>query len=128
MSLAALIDAVKIENEAAAKLNARKLMPNQAPDIGRAYNGSLDAAKRLHDALLPGTPTKIVDMSQEHMGAHGWYVFVNWPHTEWRQHYTAPGPFSHVGRACSPARAWLLAILRAMEQNGTKTRKSESHE
>ena len=91
------------------------LSPEHEITAYEAFSGSLDAAKRLHDALLPGVPTKIVDMSQEHMGAHGWYVFVNWPHTEWRPHYTAPGPFSYAGKSDSPARAWLLAILRALD-------------
>ena len=92
-----------------------------ASEFLRAYHGSLDAAKALHDAVLPDTPVKIVDHSQDHMGGHGWYVFVNWPHTLWMPHYTTSGPFSYRGMSDTPARAWLLAIieaLRAREDRG----------
>lgn len=99
MTLARLIEAVEIGNEAAAKLEARKAYPEHAPDMGRAYNGSLDAAKRLHDALLPG-----------------WWAML--------RHSTRPcvtvGYVDAVQEALDEdlARAWLLAILRAMEGKG----------
>lgn len=59
--------------------------------VGEAYHGSLDAAKALHDALLPGW-----NFTLQNEG----FCYV---HSE-------RGEFS--GRAETPARAWLLAILR----------------
>ncbi|WP_395543229.1 hypothetical protein [Neotabrizicola sp. sgz301269] len=59
-----------------------------------AYRGSLDAAKALHDALLPGWGFSVHEDSAEVEDDH------------------AVGPFyDHIGG--DPARAWLLAILRA---------------
>jgi hypothetical protein len=61
----------------------------------QAFHGSLDAAKALHDALLPG----------------------------WRWHIEAKAAvvcrikddFTRAGCADNPARAWVIAILRALE-------------
>lgn len=57
------------------------MKPSYADGWG-AYRGSLDAALRLHEALLPG----------------------------WEWHLK-----SWSGMADTPARAWLLAILRALQ-------------
>lgn len=63
-----------------------------------AFSGSLDAAKALHDALLPGC---FSGLSQNiHSGQ--WYAWVQDKST-W--HYDAKNR--------EPARSWLLAILRA---------------
>lgn len=70
----------------------------QADDAHRAYHGSLDAAKALHESLLPGT---FPGLSQNiHSGF--WYAWVQ-DKVKW--HYSA----THA----TPARAWLLAILSA---------------
>lgn len=116
MTLRGLIEAVEIGNEAAAKLSARKLMPDQAPDMGRAYNGSLDAAKRLHDALLPGWA--VDDMSQNgRLAGHPWGIrLALWigARPSENKHVSA-GWGSDATPDGNPARAWLLAILRALE-------------
>ena len=64
-----------------------------------AYCGSLDAAKALHDALLPGW---FPGMSKNIHHGH-WYAWVQDKATA---HFSAVEP--------DPARAWLLAILRAL--------------
>jgi len=66
-----------------------------------AFEGSLDAAKAMHDALLPGWIFDITNGSA--------FVMPLWdePHTEL--------PDQYVGEDDVDARAWLLAILRAME-------------
>jgi hypothetical protein len=63
-----------------------------------AYNGSLDAAKALHDAVLPQ---------------------LYWNLAEWDGAWTAQIPISaskkyEATSEHSPARAWLLAILEAL--------------
>lgn len=71
-------------------------LTTQCNDALDAYRGSLDAAKRLHDALLPG-----------------------WA---WRLEARAAlvcrrkDDFTRAGCAKDPARAWLLAILRALDE------------
>ena len=67
-------------------------------DAWRAYDGSLDAAKLLHEAVLPGWFGGV----SENIHGHGWY---GWVQTNER-HMDA--------RSDNPARAWLLAILRAL--------------
>lgn len=70
-----------------------------------AYDGSLDAAKRLHDALLPEYGY--------HLGGWGARVWLYSDRPHWdgsnRQEVEMPN---------APARAWLLCILRALEQEG----------
>lgn len=62
-----------------------------------AFNGSLDAAKRLHDALLPG-----------------WWATMRYS----TRPLVTVGDVDDEFRAQDDnlARAWLLAILRAMEK------------
>lgn len=72
---------------------------NSGPVLAhRAYHGSLDAAKALHEALLPG-----------------W----EWGRTEGNIYVTDPrrGSMSTKwgGPNENPARSWLIAILRAVE-------------
>ena len=67
-------------------------------DLFNAYDGSLDAAKLLHEAVLPGWFGGV----SENIHGHGWY---GWVQTNER-HMEA--------RSDQPARAWLLAILRAL--------------
>ena len=71
----------------------------QRRSVFMAYNGSLDAANALHDALLPGwfaniwnqRPTALVAPSDDPDDDHK----------------------AHVSISSTPARAWLLAILKA---------------
>lgn len=76
----------------------------------RAFNGSLDAAKRLHDALLPEWVVRLTAGTDQSSFP---YVHVFKP----RQTEDDPsmGANSSGYRGYDPARAWLLAILRAME-------------
>jgi hypothetical protein len=71
---------------------------NCAGEAYEAYGGSLDAAKALHDAVLPK---------------------MYWNISEWDGAWTCQLPISTFKRYeatsdASPARAWLLAILRAL--------------
>lgn len=63
-----------------------------------AYNGSLDAAKALHDAVLPGW--------EWHLGPSNAKIYP----------YNGSPLKSWSGMADTPARAWLLAIIRALAQ------------
>ena len=66
-------------------------------DIASAYTGSLDAAEALHEAVLPR-----------------WAAIVN---TNGTAYLVGPAPYWERHTGCkenSPARAWLLAILRAL--------------
>jgi len=65
-----------------------------------AFSGSLDAAKALHEALLPGWGW--------HCGVYGARVW-EYPGDEWH-----PERRSDVEMPENPARAWLLAILTAL--------------
>ena len=90
-------------NAFAAAFEAALGMKPSYVDGWGAYRGSLDAAKRLHDALLPGWSWAIqndaanVIFSTAHV-ARVWDIPV----------YSAE---------CkdNPARAWLLAVLRAVK-------------
>ena len=66
--------------------------------IHNAFHGSLDAAKALHEAVLPGWAWSIDRMGQ----AMVWYPWVE------------GDSITHEAKATDPARAWLLAILRAL--------------
>jgi len=69
----------------------------------KACGGSLDAAKALHDALLPGCGFFIGDENGESGGDV--IAMTRNPATE----------AVTEGSSTIPARAWLLAILRALE-------------
>lgn len=74
-----------------------------SPNIIGAFNGSLDAAKALHDALLPGW-----DWS-----AHtSWATYVRCTVSKNGEgsFYGEDGTAHKIG---TPARAWLIAILKA---------------
>ena len=66
-----------------------------------AFSGSLDAAKRLHDALLPGW---IYNLAPSFC-----HVF---PATD------NGDQDASTGQSDQPAHAWLLAILRALQAKG----------
>lgn len=67
--------------------------------VGKAYRGSLDAAKALHESVLPG-----------------WEWAIN-PHDVWVYIPTRNAPPEKEARASSedsPARAWLLCIIKVL--------------
>jgi hypothetical protein len=74
----------------------------QADDMHDAYHGSLDAARRLHDALLPGWDWSIGDgpIQRDH-GDYSRAILIGWQKGQVE------------AEADSPARAWLLAALKA---------------
>lgn len=74
-------------------------------DGWRAYRGSIDAALRLHEALLPGY-TRSVDATVPEMG-----ILV--------EIWSPSGPIVGVGDNVCEARAWLLGILRALQAQST---------
>jgi hypothetical protein len=72
-------------------------------DAHMAYRGSLDAAKALHDATIPGAFWHIGHLDEPSLGyvatvAHGHYA----DSPSWR------------GFNMCPARAWLIAILETL--------------
>lgn len=79
------------------------LPADQWQNVLGALDGSLDAAKRLHDALLPGWEWLV--------RSRGDYACVYEPEELGDKDAEA----IIIGR---PARAWLLAILRALEHEG----------
>lgn len=70
----------------------------------RAFQGSLDAAKALHEALLPGWHWSVSGDYAAVMDHDGSDDFLG------LKHFPASSP--------QPARAWLLAILRALAAEG----------
>lgn len=71
--------------------------------VGLAYNGSLDAALALHNALLPGWVAKL-SAGGAGAGVTKWHCTVE----DWNE-----GTELHGDNQPSTARAWLLAILKA---------------
>ena len=65
----------------------------------KACNGSLDAAKALHEAVLPGW-TFVIGPAAAHL----------WRNEDYGDPFCAP----YEGKSDNPARAWLLAILHAL--------------
>ena len=76
--------------------------------IVKANSGSLDAAKRLHDALLPGFAPSV--------GQNVWHRY--WFATITTTTGDSIGDSFSGQSTDNPARAWLLAILRALEEEG----------
>ena len=104
MSLSKLIQAVEAGSRDNDFWSAVHVIPAMhITDVTLARDGSLDAAKRLHDALLPGW---FPGLSQN---VHTGFWFA-WVQTKRDHHFAATGD--------DPARCWLLAILRALEQEG----------
>ena len=68
------------------------------PFLRGAFSGSLDAAKALHDALLPGWEARL------RMDGRAW-VWRTPTDLQEGEHDDPP----------NPARAWLIAILKAVE-------------
>ncbi len=119
MSIRELREAVEAGDDAAV-MAALKMIGRTARDKGdffqsydmeKAYNGSLDAAKRLHDALLPGW--KVAGIHEED-GGRWWAEIRRGYITSYDKAIVAPHQFNSP----TPARAWLIAILRALEEEG----------
>lgn len=70
--------------------------------IYAAFSGSLDAAKALHEAVLPGWHWSLYD--DNGIGIYEAQIEVH----DWQGE-----PISGASK-CNPARAWLIAILRAL--------------
>jgi hypothetical protein len=86
---------------------------------GNAYDGSLDAAKALHEALLPGW--SVEDMSQNgRVAGHPWGIRLE----KWDARVGGPVLSASAGWGydntpdSNPARAWLIAILKALIAEG----------
>lgn len=95
----------------AGTLNIRDLMilePHEQIWAWRAFGGSLDAAKALHEALLPERYGVALQYCKRYAAKAiicGPMDGSNWQSgDEW----------------IDPARAWLLAVLRALEAEGGK--------
>lgn len=71
-----------------------------------AFNGSLDAALALHEALLPGW---IVHDFSNNSRSMGWTMVIA---SEAGDYHTSHAG-GKVGFCETPARAWLLAVLKA---------------
>ncbi|MGV8955021.1 MAG: hypothetical protein ACOH2M_28245 [Cypionkella sp.] len=95
-SLQALL--AKVEAGTAVGVDFLPFEPDHHAKAANAYNGSLDAAKALHDAVLPGR-----DMVLEIMADGVGYVRI-WDGCELSEGDNFP------------ARAWLIAIIRALIQ------------
>lgn len=92
----------------------RKTLPMHWHGAMNAYLGSLDAALRLHEALLPGWRVKQLHQFE----AGHWLAGVYHPQDDDWPKWT-PYP-AHEATSSTPARAWLLAILRALKAQGAK--------
>jgi hypothetical protein len=109
MTIGKLIEAVEAGDDVLLLLAVRN-MSSAARDKGehfrsvdmlKAFSGSLDAAKDLHDALLPGWEWNIDAGDGAYVEQRG----------DFGVPYTADIPNM-------PARAWLLAILKAKQAEG----------
>ena len=78
------------------------LKPSYSDGWG-AYRGSLDAALRLHEALLPGCGWDI------------WRTMDHLPNGMSRTMYGCNLPMTDTAYTDNPSRSWLLAILRALK-------------
>lgn len=75
-------------------------LQQRAEDAKNAYNGSLDAAKALHEAVLPGWGYAVSPQ----------YARVVDPIPL----YGSPNKSKDAINADNPARAWLIALLKAL--------------
>lgn len=104
--LAAKVEAGDVSSHAKDLRLVRDAIWDEWYQFGMAYNGSLDAAKALHEAVLPGC-------SQYSIVTDPTCLRVNvawWPDGLSGKREIS-GEAWHGG---NPARAWLLAILRAL--------------
>jgi len=76
-------------------------------EVFSSYLGSLDAAKALHEAVVPGW-TRAVDATAPELGIE---VKLYPPEDVLDEDYSGPARGDHQ---LSEARAWLIAILKAL--------------
>ena len=93
---------VKVEaGDAYLRSHYKPTLKESANIAWSAYNGSLDAAKALHEAVLPGYG----------YGVGGWgarvWLYSNVPHWDGSKR-------QDVEMVDLPARAWLIAILKEL--------------
>lgn len=69
-----------------------------------SFNGSLDAAKALHEAVLPEW-----NMEMEICGQYTAVSVANDETGQWEE--GADNPYAEP---CNPARAWLIAVIKAL--------------
>ena len=69
-----------------------------------AYNGSLDAAKALHEAVLPDHCVRL----SLHQSMTWWHCYVR------LDGCPAQSKYEQHGMDKNPARAWLIAIIKAL--------------
>lgn len=119
-ALAALIEAVESGDDASFRRKNRSVFSTPCQDMDlqlreehcrHAYKGSLDAAKALHEAMLPGW-TRDVDATAPECGITVTLHKPYSPHSYPDEEKTVSADLS------SEARAWLLAILRALAAEG----------
>ncbi|MFC3628175.1 hypothetical protein ACFOM8_01810 [Paracoccus angustae] len=105
-ALKRLIDAVDAEHTLTTQF--ADAFPSEGfHDAIHAYSGSLDDARSLMADLLPGWRMRI---EQSEIVDHGdSFTACVWPNDYTRREQV----FRPSGEASNPARAWLLAILRA---------------
>lgn len=94
-----------LEMVEAGTLPEETVLPNGLPhhcgyDAVCAYNGSLDAAEALHESVLTGWVWE----------KRGNFFFVDPP--DYLEEFPSPGFSAQIDN--NPARAWLIAILKAL--------------
>lgn len=117
-ALDALIEAVEAGRLSEVPFELSQMRRELWEPIVKANSGSLDAAKALHDALLPGWALERLNMWP---GSNGTCLAALWGTHEVggkRWHNFSDGRVEAL--ADTPARAWLLAILRAYRSEVTK--------
>lgn len=79
-----------------------------------AFDGSLDAAKALHETVLPGWRIHLAQETEIVGPDASFLAFVSPMDYSRKEHVFRPR-----GRHDNPARAWLIAILRALIAGGS---------
>jgi hypothetical protein len=104
-----LIEAVEVVMDPGLFYCVPQSMADMAETIVSAHYGSLDAALRLHEAMLPGWHVSMDDGQ----GQDRPFAAVMPPVA--KSTVLGTGEFDNAeGEASTMARAWLLAILRAL--------------
>lgn len=107
MSIAELIEAVEAGNAWRTLDHIDAAWDDHRERVVQVFNGSLDAAMALHEALLPDW--YLLDLGElPNRDVKKWVAVV-------RPREEDETTRSVVERDNDPARAWLLAILRAKE-------------
>lgn len=118
MTLRALIEAVEAGTATIFDFEYCAALGHEWVTGWNAYRGSLDAAKALHDALLPGWG--VASMCQLwDVGPGGEFIGIgyDWSVELHEDRGSVQGPQASA-TASNPARAWLLAVLHAMALRG----------